>query len=296
MTSLPSRWFTLAEAAIGAGIAVVIEVVNVTVFGNTPAGIALGVGSLVAGLMLSVQRNALERTIEHETAPIHKIKEYLDISREVSYEPLSSIVQRYGSITEPEFLTVKNRIATETQDQLKRLAVDKRSPTLQTGEYYEWLFEQFKKVGKGSYVHAVSMSTIEEWNESDLEANFLKANIEAGQRGAEITRIFVVGSNEIANFLAIDAIQKHAVESTEPLHGHWVRREVLQKQDPRLLGALGEGFIDFNGRVGLEDRFGEPGEARGDVTMLPADLQRMRLQYDRLMQMAVPLSSGLQSQ
>ncbi len=56
-----------------------------------------------------------------------------------------------------------------------------------------------------------------------------------------------------------------------------------------------QGFIDFNGKVGLEDLFDPTGAVRGDVTMFPEDLRSMRSLYRRLLNMTVPLSSALPS-
>ncbi|MEU4384453.1 hypothetical protein [Promicromonospora sp. NPDC023805] len=292
MAPTSSRRVAIAEGVIGGIAGAVIEVANLAFFANSSAGLALGVGALIGGLLLSVQRSAIERMVESELAPLRKVESYVDISSTASYEPFASIVQRYASITEVEFESVKSKIVAEAHDRMRALAIDKRSPTLQTGDYYEWLFRQFGQTQRGEYVHAVSMSSEEEWNDSDLETNFLEANVKAAERGVDVTRIFIVPTSRIAEFVRIPPIVAHTDESEVPLRGLWVRLEHVERYDPNLLRSLGEGFLDFNGRVGLEDRFDPFGEARGDVTMLPADLRRMRKQFEQLQKMAKPLTQN----
>jgi hypothetical protein len=287
------RRVPFVEALVAAAIGITLEILNAALFENSHGGIALGVAVAVGGVLFSLQRLALEKSFEKELEPLKRLKDYVDLSSTVKYAELATIIASYAAITETEFKPVKQQILVETADQLRALEISKRSSTLSTSHYYNWLFQQFTQLHKKEYVHAVSLSSEEEWNDSDLEKNFLKVNIEAGKRGVDVSRIFVVKGSEISKFVSLPPIVAHTQESPIKLKGYWVRREQLEKYDAQLLLALGEGFIDFNGRVGLEDRFDPFGAARGDVTMLEEDLRKMKTQYENLMKMAVPLSTQL---
>lgn len=288
------------EPVVGLILAVVIEIVNVLFF-KSSAGWVLGVGIAIGSLLLALQRMAIEREVtgeatkiraelRSETEPIRALSEYVDLTQVANYEPLTDLTNRYASITEIEFAPVKKQMVEDTIEKLRRLAIDKRSPTLRTGDYYDWLFTEFGRLKSGEYVHAVSLSSEEEWNDSELENNFLQANIEAGERGVKVTRIFVVPSGRLKEFIKLPPIVLHTQESPTPLIGYRIRREELEKYDPGLLKEINEGFLDLNGRVGLEDMFDQSGQARGDVTMLPQDLKRMNALFNKLMNLAKPLS------
>lgn len=296
-----SIWWQWIEPLAGVLIAVIIEVANSLWFHSSAPGWVLGVGVALGSLLLALQRVAIERRVleetqnvreelNRETKPIRALSQYVDLTQVANYEPLSDLASRYASITEIEFAPVKKQLVEEAIDKLRRLASDKRSPTLRTGDYYNWLFTQFGQLKPKDYVHAVSLSSDEEWNDSALERNFLEANIDAGRRGVDVIRIFIIPDDRITNFVKLEPINHHTVESDTPLKGYRVRQEELQKYDPKLLKAINQGFIDFNGRVGLEDKFDQEGEVRGEVTMLPQDLKRMNDIFTKLMTMAKPLS------
>ncbi|WP_335986133.1 hypothetical protein [Glycomyces sp. MUSA5-2] len=292
---------SIVEAVFGLLLGAAFGVVNWLFLASSPAGWALSLAAPVGSMLLTIQRKALEEsfakerddinaTLARDLLPLRKIADYIEIGPDADYSSLNEVVRRFAAITEPEFSPVKQKIVKDATEQLRLLAINKRSSTLQTGDYYDWLFRQFGTLGNGEYVHAVSMSSDEEWNDSDLERNFLRANIDAAERGVRVERIFIVESKRIAEFLTRSPIDQHTKESEAPLIGYLVKNEEVTKYDPNLLKQIGEGFIDFNGRVGLEDRFDPSGSARGEVTMLDVDLSRMLEIYNKLIKMATPLS------
>lgn len=278
-----------SEALVAVLIALTTEVANRMFFESSQVGTALALQTAFVGLLLTVQRLSLEEARRHENLRIDRVADYLDLENTTSYANLRALNHRYGSITEEEFRDVKDHVIAEAQEELRRLAIDKRSATLQTTHYYDWLFRQFDRAGEGDYVHAVSLSSDEEWNDSQLEANFLKVNINAAQRGADIHRIFIVADDRLASFVENPPIKAHRPGSGKGLKGSVVSQEELTKHDAKTLKSVGQGFIDFNGQVGLEDIFDADGEVRGQVTMLPEDLQRMQSIYSRLLNMAKDL-------
>lgn len=280
-TSIP-----FAEAVAAVLIAIIVEFANSKYFGKSELGTLLAIQTGFIGVLLSIQRLNLDESRQREQARIDKVAEYLDVQQDASYNSIRALGERFGSITEAEFTPVKDQIVADAQEQLRRLAIEKRSATLQTTHYYDWLFKQFERSNKNEYMHAVSLSSDEEWNDSQLEQNFLKANVQAAGRGVEVCRIFIVADDRVAQFMKLPPIQKHSKSSGSGLVGYLVSRNELEKYDPQVLRSVGQGFVDFNGKVGLEDIFDPQGAARGQVTMLPEDLERMLSIYNRLLNMA----------
>jgi hypothetical protein len=281
------------EAIVGSLIGIAIEAANYALFQHSPAGSLLALLVAIFGIMLALLRSALQVSVQEALQPVEKLAEIMDLEADANIALIEGLLQRYLTVTETEFRPVKEQIVADATEQLRRLAVEKRSATLQTTDYYEWLFKQFSSVRSGEYVRAVSLSSDTEWNDSQLERNFLSWNLEAAKRGALISRIFVVEEARLGAFLRLPSIQAHTTEATTGLTGYYVSRDYLQRADRDALAAIGEGFIYFNERVGLEDRFDPNGRTRGEVTMLRSDLDKMRRSYERLLNMAQPLTNQL---
>jgi hypothetical protein len=260
------------EGIIGSLIGIVIEVVNYAKFEHSPDGAQLALIVALVGVLLAVLRSALQLSIDEALAPVTKLAEIVDLQMDLNVDNVQLLLQRYLSVTEPEFKQVKEQIVADATEKLRRLAIEKRSATLQTTDYYDWLFRQFDLLAPGEYVHAVSLSSDTEWNDSQLEKNFLAKNLEAAKRGVLVSRIFIVEEKRLEDFLKLPPIHAHTKEADTGLQGFYVSRNNLELVDREALAAIGEGFIDFNGHVALEDRFDTQGLARGDVTMLSTDL------------------------
>ena len=108
-------------------------------------------------------------------------------------------------------------------------------------------------------------------------------------------RIFIVKDDQLQKFLALSEVSIH-FEGAEPknLCGYFIEYEKLQRRDASLLGAVGHGFIDFDGKVALIDNFSDTGEVRGRVTKKPAELKKIRELFGKLKNMAEEMNgSGL---
>jgi hypothetical protein len=281
------------EGLAGAAIAIAIELVNVFAFGHSNVGSVLAIGVAVIGLLLTVTRRALESFFQETFKRVDKLAEIADLSASSNVSSISALLETYLQVGESEFAAVKQQVVSEAAVKLRRLAIEKRSPTLQTADYYAWLFRQFEKVGPGDYIHAVSLSSEAEWNDSAVERNFLQKNLDAASAGVLVSRIFIVPANALEAFIALTPIAAHTTEDENSLSGFYISRDELEKDDRDLLLAIGEGFIDFNGRVALEDRFEQDGRARGEVTLHPSDLERMQVMFVNLLNLAEPLSRNL---
>jgi hypothetical protein len=281
------------EAIVGSVIAIIIEGTNYLVFKHSTAGSQLALTVAIIGVMLALLRSAMQLSMNEALQPVRKLSEIVDLQAEANIAGIQSLLQRYLSVTEVEFRSVKEQIVNDAAEELRRLAVEKRSATLQTADYYDWIFRQFEALRPGDYVHAVSLSTDTEWNDSQVEKKFLAKNLEAAENGVEISRIFIVEEERLSRFLALPPIKAHTVEARTGLNGYYISRRSLEKFDRHYLEEVGEGILDFNGHVGLEDLFDPDGRARGQVTMLRSDLDKMLRVYERLLNLAEPLSETL---
>jgi hypothetical protein len=281
------------EAIVGSIIGVIIEFANYFMFRHSPAGSLLALLVAILGILLALLRSALQLTVQDALQPVEKLAEIVDLQAESNIGVIGGLLQRYLTVTETQFRPVKEQIVADATEKLRRLAVEKRSAALQTTDYYDWLKRELGSIRPGEYMRAVSLSSDEEWNDSQLEKNFLSWNLEAAARGALISRIFVVEEARLAAFLQIPPIRAHTVEADTGMVGYYLSRDYLQRADRDVLAEIGEGFIDFNGHVGLEDRFDPTGKTRGEVTMLPSDLDKMQRIYQRLLNMSEPLSTQL---
>ena len=281
------------EAIAGSIIAIIIELTNYFVFKHSTAGSQLALTVAIIGVLLALLRSALQMSLSEALQPVQKLSEIVDLQADANIAGIQSLLQRYLSVTEVEFRTVKEQIISDAAEELRRLAVEKRSATLQTADYYDWIFRQFDVLKPGDYVHAVSLSSDTEWNDSQVEKKFLAKNLAAAANGVEISRIFIVEEKRLAKFLTIPPIEAHTIEAKTGLQGYFISRSTLERFDRRYLEEVGEGILDFNGHVGLVDRFDPDGRARGQVTMLQSDLDKMLRIYERLLNLAEPLSVGM---
>ncbi|MBY8856636.1 hypothetical protein K7711_09135 [Nocardia sp. CA2R105] len=277
------------EGLIGAFIALVTEGANYLFFEHSRAGTQLALTVAILGLLLTILRRSIQSFIESSLTPVRKMSEIIDLQTNANVQEIQALMQIYISITEEEFRFVNEQIISDAEQQLRRLAVEKRSSTLQSSDYYDWIFKQFDNLKEGDWVRAASLSSEIEWNDSQLERNFLAKNIEAGARGVKIDRIFVIDPATLPKFTQLYPIQQHLAGRNPGVNGYIVNRTTLEKEDPALLRDIREGILDFNGRVGLEDIFSSGGGTRGEVTMHEPDLLRMRRVFDRLMYMAAPM-------
>lgn len=300
------------EGLAASAIAIAIEAANYAFFKHSEAGSQLALTVAIVGVLLALLRSALQLYVTQAVTPlrsdvdkarvelvealqpVRKLTEVMDLQAELNVTQLRSLIQRYSGVIEAEFRPVKEQIVNEATEQLRRLAIEKRSATLQSADYYDWLFRQFDSLGAGAYVHAVSLSSDSEWNDSQLEKNFFAKNLAAAERGVHISRLFIIERQRLPEFVKLPPIKAHTVEAQTGLDGFFIPRDLLERADRDYLASVGEGFIDFNGHVGLEDRFDPDGRARGEVTMLRADLDKMLRIYERLLNMGEPLSSRME--
>jgi hypothetical protein len=242
----------------------------------------LGHLTWIVGLFLGLSRLTTVRIIRQELATVHKLAKVVDVSKDSAVTSIRDLLALYLQIVEPEFKIVKDGVISDASEKLLALAHEKTSGELATGEYYNWLLPFIERSLPGSRIWAVSMMLDSEWDDSPAERRFLKANIEAAERGVEVDRVFVVPQEIIGPaLLANPGINAHLKRGGKDLKGSLVVRDWLVAHDSALLRDLGDGLIAFDKRVALID-FAKEGEIRGRLTMNEAEITRLMRLFQNL--------------
>jgi hypothetical protein len=218
----------------------------------------------------------------------------MDLTLSCSVVELNAVNQVYTRISEPEFQAVKNNIVREASDSLLKLANDKTSGPLSSGEYYAWLLQIIDSAQPNSAIWALSLMLEYEWDDSPVERRFMQASINAAKRGVHVERIFVMKRDLLAKALANPAIKVQSLEE-EPkkFSGLFVDYHYIETHDPGLISRLGLGFIAFDRRVALIDLATPDGQVRGRVTMNAAEISRLATLYEQLKMHSENLSQKL---
>jgi hypothetical protein len=217
------------------------------------------------------------------------LAEIVDINTGKRQDELRELIDLFFRITEPDFSLVRSKIVGEAKAELSMLANQKRSDSLVTGEYYNWLLPMIRSAPPGSHIWAVSMLLDCEFDDSPEERRWLQYHLEAIARGVIVNRIFVVPLAEIAGLPSVPAIAEQVQAAGDQMI-RFVAKERLQRLDPGLLHRLGDGLIAFDSRVVLVDEHSETGTARGWVSMSQEEIRRRRADFDSLTALSAPLS------
>lgn len=251
-------------------------------------GLDLAEITWIVGALLSLTRYALVTKFEAELLPVRTMSQVLDLQRKLPSDEFQELVRKYLEITEPEFSSVKESVVSECLNRLDKLAREKTSEVLETGDYFNWLFPALEAANEGDEIWAISMMMDIEWEESQPEETFLELNLAAADRGVAVERIFVVRREQYGTLLSNKYIKGQYDHIGTHLHLLVAEREYLERRDPRLLEALGDGLIGVNDRVVLVD-VSAPEGFRGYVTMNTAEILRRRRLYNNLRVNARPM-------
>lgn len=235
----------------------------------------------VIGAALGFTRYAFIKTLEEKMEPLQRLASVIDLQRQMSVGQFQEMLRIYLEILEPEFRQVKDTIVADAIDRLEKLAQQKTSNELPTGDYYNWLLPIIRSTQPGSRIWAISMMMGAEWDESPPEETFLELNLDAARRGVLVERIFVAPRElipKLSHYRAIKAQMDNAGRFMKPLV---VEREYLESRDPQLLQQLGDGLMAFDTRVAMID-IESPEGIRGYVTMNQGEIVRLRQRFDNL--------------
>lgn len=234
----------------------------------------------ILGPALSISRNAFENHMEDKFDMLSKLTNYVDFRSNVKKE-FEEMVDLYTQITEADFSEIKEDIIKESKNKLSKLAHDKRSDELNTGEYFKWLFKFLSDTKRGARIWAISMNLEIEWNKSQEEDTFLELNLEAAKRKVTVERIFVIKEKSVQELMNNIYIKSQLDATGEYFIPLFVTKEHLEEVDKKLLDSLGQGIIAVDRQVVLIDIASEDG-FRGVVTMNPIEIDTWVKRYEQL--------------
>lgn len=254
-------------------------------------------GALIwaVGALLTLGETRRETRLDERFQRVDRLAENFDLNQSNKLPQLRGLIANYLAIPEAELTRVKDAVVAAARDDLLRLATEKSSGELASSEYYSWLLPMLDDTKDGATVRALSMMMDCEWDNSEPERRFIKANVDAAYRGVKVERIFVSTPEVMLNAIERIPAVKYQLAEANPrtLVGYFVDRSYLERNDPKLLHKLRDGFIDLDGRVALIDLHSVDGSARGEVTMLPAKLNSLQEIHSQLLVQASPLNGEL---
>jgi len=215
------------------------------------------------------------------------LAEIVDINFGQRQQALREFNDLFFRITEGDFDPLRQKIVGEAAAELAMLADQKRSNSLVTGEYYNWLLPGVRSAERGSNIWAVSMLLDCEFDDSPEEIEWLKVHLQAIERGVIVDRVFVVAEAERENFPWIPAVRAQ-IGAAGGTHIRYVVKERLRRLDPDLLSRLSDGFIAFDRRVIMIDEHSENGTARGYVSKSATLIRRCRDDFETLLAYSSP--------
>lgn len=120
-----------------------------------------------------------------------------------------------------------------------------KTNNLKIGEFYNAINIYFKRLNKESYLWSASTMLEDEWTESPQEMKFRTINLEAGNRGVNIERIFIFSKAKIKEFKANKTLKIYMQSNIKTLY---VDYDEIKEKNPKLLKIVGNGWdgIDKN--------------------------------------------------
>lgn len=254
-------------------------------------------GALIwaVGALLTLAETRREARLDERFRKVDRLAESFDLNQSSKLPQLQGLIANYLAIPEVELTRVKDAVVATARDDLFRLATEKSSGELASSEYYSWLLPMLDDAKGGATIRALSMMMDCEWDDSEPERRFIKANVDAAKRGVKVQRIFVSTPQVMLDAIErVPAVKPQlAWEDPPSLIGYFVNRYYLERSDPKLLHKLRDGFIDLDGRVALIDLHSVDGSARGEVTMYPAKLSSLQEIHSQLLVQASVLDEEL---
>ena len=234
----------------------------------------------VIGTMLSFATQSVIWKLRKEFDSTRKQGEIIDLSQQCDVKGISDILRLYARINESEFASLKDDVIADCTKKLSRLANDKEVE-VSGSDYHLWLREMLRSTRSGEKMAAVSVMVESAWINIPAEKSYLEENIEAVQhRGVIIERIFITSRERFRKQENQEVIRRHVDKG---LKAYIIFKEELEAQDANLLREIGDGFSQFGQRVALIDTTEPPQEeARGRVTMNPAELRRIQNHFEKL--------------
>jgi sulfatase maturation enzyme AslB (radical SAM superfamily) len=156
------------------------------------------------------------------------------------------LFEMYSKIEQGFVLPVRDRIIEDAFDSLHLLYHHNYQPPLSENEFYDRCENLMITTPSFSTIKAISVMLKCEWNDSQEETQFWKANLNATNKKVTIERIFIVKKNESHRIFKIPQIKNHINNSGGFLKSYIIEREYLSEKDPELLASVRDGFLLFD--------------------------------------------------
>lgn len=168
------------------------------------------------------------------------------------------------------------------------LQVDEQSKTefIQTGTFYKWL-ERFYTAESTTKIRNLSVMMPNEWIDDPQEKRFREYNIEAMNRGVDFKRIFVFDFDKADSYKK-EKIFMDFARKTEKI-SYAVDRKWLQKNNPKVLDIVKDGFGLFNDNVAIVD-YQTNDVGRGYITFNRNQIKQYIESFEYLETIKVPIS------
>ena len=171
------------------------------------------------------------------------------------------------------------------------LSVDEQSKTedLDNGKFYKLLDNYFNNAKSGEMIWETSTMMANEWCTDPAEIQFMQNNIDAVNRGVKVERIFIFDEKNIEDFKNNQFIK--LFERNDKVNDMFINRNAVEKENPKLLSVLGDGWIGIEDYVLLVD-LPSDGTSRGYATLNKNEIENSRKCFEELKKYAIPLKDA----
>ena len=220
---------------------------------------------------------------------LHRIiSPYIADSEPVHFpKQLKKLVDLHSKIEQSFLLEEKDLIIERAFNNLHLLYHHNYTQPLSETEFYDRCERLIKSTSSRSTIKAISVMLKCEWNDSEEETQFWKANLDAVRRRVTLERIFIIRKNESHRILKIPQIRNHIKNSSGFLKSYIIEREYLHEIDPELLVSVGDGFLLFD-KTALLDKDPQTG-SRGFLVTDEDKLVQLHNLFDSLKKYTVDL-------
>lgn len=219
------------------------------------------------------------------TEGLNRVAGIIDLTHSTDVGYVKATIDKYFQITEPEFQKQKARILREVSSRFDRLLLEKRSETMLTAEYYDWLLPRISTTQSGDMIWAVSRMMDCEWDDSPEEMTFLAENLAAAARGVTVRRIFLCEAGVWRQAMNDVPPVRAQLECGGNLEVYFGDIATIRRRDSGILPAIGDGLIAFNSEVVLVDEHSEDGSARGFLVVDADEVAARHARFEGLRRM-----------
>ncbi|GHT57570.1 hypothetical protein FACS18945_2220 [Bacteroidia bacterium] len=188
-----------------------------------------------------------------------------------------------GKVIADKSLVVINGNIREIMDNLKSSYIVNRGKYDSFGimgkkDFYSSMHKSYADCVAGDRIWAIEMPRSDIWNDSEEEQRFIQDNIDAAERGVEITRVFVINAEDAEKFVINANLRRFA--NYPKINNFIVKQsdlptEVLQHFSSGL-GGINKTFLMLD--------LPESESARGYMTFDIKEIEQYRKYFDELVE------------